>query len=110
MPTSHTSGPWHVSPPTAYGWDIRSADGKWVALVNNDHDNPDGFPTNEEGKANAYRMAASPDLLEACKFALGHLEVESEMNHQRGIGPSFRAEIETLRSAIAKAEGSPNAR
>jgi len=106
MSTSHTPGPWHVLHPTAYGWDIRSADGKWVALVNNDHDNPDGFPTNEEGKANAYLMAASLDLLKECKKAIAAYDLAASGIHTKWKGE----DVDAMRSAIAKAEGSPNAR
>jgi hypothetical protein len=52
-------------------------------------------------KADAHLIAASPDLLAACKGALALLEVNHEGWCIRADGPEFVA----LRKAIAKAEG-----
>lgn len=55
----------------------------------------------EEDESNVRLYAASPDLLEACKFALEWLQEVKDRNnlHCKGWG------MMTLENAIAKAEG-----
>lgn len=67
------------------------------------------YDRNAEQEANARLIAAAPELLAACKAAavLGELGIASTIKvalrvHERG---SFDRLMDTLRGAIAKAEG-----
>lgn len=55
----------------------------------------------EQTAANARLIAAAPDLLEACKDALGAMVAEYGSNPP----PFVSATFDNLRAAIAKAEG-----
>ena len=83
MQTHHTPGPWKAT--TAYGCKIKAADGTVIATV------PTRCPLTWEDPANAYLIAAAPDLLEACQMALDIL----------GMHP----DAQILRNAIAEATG-----
>ena len=59
---------------------------------------PESIDRFEETRDNARLIAAAPDLLEACKMALGTLEAEP-------VEIRKPMNISILRAAIAKAEG-----
>ena len=69
----------------AFGCRIQAADGTVIARV------PTRCPLTWEDHANAYLIAAAPDLLEACQMALDNL----------GTHP----DVQILHNAIAEATG-----
>lgn len=84
----HTPGPWKAI--QAYGYKVRAADGKIVASL------PTHCPLTWENPANAYLVAAAPDLLAACQMALDELNSHPDNhNHLK----------RRLRDAIAEATG-----
>ena len=101
--TQHTPGPWKVREwaevrPTKkqYGLciytDKPDLESKMLALVKE----KDG----EDSEANARLIAAAPELLSGCMAALAYLaDPPSEYRENRS------AAVETIRAAIAKAEG-----
>lgn len=86
--TKHTPGPWIVR----YQKEIHPSDTKQsqIAIDSLDNDFCDGVPK-EEWRANANLIAAAPELLEACEYALKHAPNVSVVNK--------------LSKAIDKAEG-----
>lgn len=94
--SKHTPGEWRVEPECSYGYDIRSEGEKWVCSANNDHGNPERFPTNEESLSNAHLIAAAPDLLEALEFVVEKVRTADLM--------VVGADI-VINDAIAKARG-----
>ena len=87
----HTKGPWKC-----IGWggqmEIRTEDNTEIQLALIGHRSAGAIPTGQT-RANAHLIAASPQLLEACK-AIKHAMMEAQ-----GFAPDF------LSAAIAKAEG-----
>ena len=71
MEMYHTPGPWKAI--QAYGYKIRAADGKIVASL------PTHCPLTWESPANAYLIAAAPDLFAACRLALDVLKAHSNI-------------------------------
>ncbi len=100
--TKHTPGEWkaHVEVDPKTG-------GVWVGPPN-DHENvicdivgrKGAAAWTEEDHANAYLIAAAPDLLAACKAWLKHYD-EFVRDKQIGDEPG----IAEMRAAVAKAEG-----
>ena len=93
---AHTPGRWYAERLPNTLCVIRSdADTHDVAIVQQLDDY-------ERERANKYLLAAAPDLLEACKYALGAFAtldiVEGNPDRKRPIK-------DTLRAAIAKATG-----
>ena len=94
-----TKGPWAYDFRTPHGSaegqfeviDPASDNGDTLAVVDPDCTRHD---LEESAEANARLMAASPDLLDACKAMLLHREC-----------PVNSPEAEAMRGAIAKAEG-----
>lgn len=82
----HTPGPWDVEHDTeiiaAEGQRIAEADTRSINFVNG------------EATANAHLIAAAPDLLRACEWALSMMD-----------GGRLEEDIMHLRAAIAKARG-----
>lgn len=101
---NHTPGPWHVSPDAAeesYFQDVNILRHSGLAIAVAVH-NGDIDPS--EVKANAYLIAAAPNLLEALKMAaheLGKASGESTILEVLKVGPLARK----IDRAIAKAEG-----
>ena len=96
--SKHTPGPWSVhrwSWPTEVTGPIHqviSSDNFLTAFVPAwDDPRPGEVEASEEAKANARLIAAAPELLEACKVALGII--------------GFGAEHDQISDAIAKATG-----
>lgn len=89
---AHTPGPWewtHDAEPYSSQWTLSPG----VLMV----DGQDGTPGGDEiDRANARLIAAAPELLDACDFALSILEALGN-----GSGDAANA----CRAAIAKAEG-----
>ena len=95
--TKHTPGPWEV----VGGTIIQTADErrKWVAEVPAASSIHETFITD---RANARLIAAAPELLEACEFALEELNDMTSMQFAHGADKEARQRLE---NAIAKAKG-----
>ena len=96
---THTPGPWKVCNfDKSVSCTIDSVNGVVVA----EPSGPEGSwgSVKEEHEANAHLIAAAPELLEACKTALGSMQ-------RYGIKQGSREEKEVfvIEQAIAKAEG-----
>lgn len=95
----HTPGPWRVSNGHTY-----LVHGKADPKT----DKPYGFvcsvgwTSTTDGKANAYLIAAAPDLLEALKWAIHHCENVCSLADRND--PDKR-KFEIAKKAIAMAEG-----
>ena len=87
MEWKNTPGPWKVV--QAFGYQIRAADGCIVAKVKTQ------CPLTSENPANAYLIAAAPELLAACRVALQVLKDQP-------------ASIEPVRQALQDAIGRAN--
>ena len=93
MNQSHTPGPWRqdtMSGTTVWGGD--KTHGNAVAVCQ-------GFER-EENRANAALIAAAPELLEALREALGHIEDSAEV-----AGQSEPFSVKDYYALIAKATG-----
>ena len=97
---SHTPGPWKVDSTGC----IVSGEDHHVVCFGHDYDDYGRIQASQdldeksavaEIEANAHLIAAAPDLLEACKAALGAVSDFKEL----------RATQKMLRAAIAKAAG-----
>ncbi len=88
MDAHHTPGPWKAT--LAYGYRIEAAEGLIVATL------PTHCPLTRENPANAYLIAAAPDLLQACREVAALVEDALDIPDE-----SKRM----LREAIAKATG-----
>ena len=88
MQTYHTPGPWKTV--MAYGYKIKAADGIIVAAL------PTHCPLTWESPANAYLVAAAPDLLAACSLVLDELDSQLELDDHTK---------QMLSNAITKATG-----
>lgn len=105
--SKHTKGPWSVKPDLReddepYGWDITADDSPVVGCEGIEA----WFPN---AKANAYLIAAAPDLLESAeRIDKLSLVISSSV---RRCDPEFNdrvcAAVLDLRAAIAKARGEP---
>lgn len=105
--TKHTPGPWKVHK-TKRGFAILhplvNMDGEYKGQLGGYHVvvqerqlSPEGIETKlEEG--NAHLIAAAPDLLEACKFAVDYLEKN----------PTRHTITDKLKQVLSKAEPSIN--
>ena len=97
MTVHHTPGPWYIHTPGP--WYIHRqalADIYADSLIASVYGSLDSL---EQGEANARLIAAAPELLEACKAAIAHLDtifVYYDAND---------AIAAQLQSAITKAEG-----
>lgn len=90
MKTQHTPGPWIIESGVGF-----------YSIICRDGGKYDGATIAHEvcnGEANAQLIAAAPDLLEACKYAVRELGPESE-------GVCCWQAFDALQAAIAKAEG-----
>lgn len=91
MTTKHTPGPWTIEIPSN-GCDRYIIHGKSFEEIC-----ATCLDTEHEMQANARLIAAAPELLEACRLALGAFEanrIDMQQNAER-----------KLNAAIAKAEG-----
>lgn len=102
---THTPGPWRISEvdPLA-GWSGNpcisitvdaNGDGEWSSTVVKEME--------AKHRANAYLIAAAPQLLEA----LESLEdaICSDPDHEEGLPLHYRGKVEAARMVIAKARG-----
>jgi hypothetical protein len=109
--SKHTPGPWRTEFDSYGGYDCMTAgqhirsDTKLICTV--DYGNYGNIRFDEspnlEADANACLIAAAPELLEACKYAVGrncgcHSSTDKDWHGQH-------CEIPRLRAAIIKAEG-----
>lgn len=106
MTTQHTPGPWHWDGSYARRDNSRiikvvngPASGNWVAAaLDFNRDDRD-----DEVNANAHLIAAAPDLLASCQFALDWV---NRIGEHAPIQFGGEAEVAAqLRASIAKAEG-----
>jgi len=98
MSTKHTPGPWAVG--RAFMWHQREFltihhDGKVKPPVAHVIDRAAGVGLDDEDRANAYLIAAAPELLEACRKA------EEWLSGWASADPY----IDVIRAAIARATG-----
>jgi len=120
MKTKHTPGPWDLLPLAACQA-IQAGPRNRICVLYN-HVEHDGIPcgsiesqskAQDEIDANAWLIAAAPDLLKACRAALGVMEQHGHTHdnptadtpidmHDTGLSSSLS---DVLRAAIAKAEG-----
>lgn len=108
--SAHTPGPWAVcdEPPNEYwykGLTIGVADPGDARRVCDVHDWGLAFG-DEMTKANAHLIAAAPDLLAACEFALAHCEdfVRDQLEGTSMLNAAME-KLNPIRAAIAKAKG-----
>jgi hypothetical protein len=92
---AHTPGPWY-----AEGSDIGSAENVTVGVAIAGR-NDDGYISHAEVQANAYLMAAAPEMLEALTAAYAAITYMMS-NDDCGGAPNA---LEQVVAAIAKAEG-----
>lgn len=106
----HTPGPWFRDKESGFDCDVRAANGRKIASVNvqcmpRTKQQFDGRKA--ENNANAYLIAAAPELLEASMKVLQWFEAEDDHSkadfYQRM--QMCRDAEELIRSAIAKATG-----
>ena len=109
----HTAGPWEVESVNSdalhdvcLGYVIPNA-GHPILIASTYDDEPEdegrpGHISAAEAEANARLIASAPDLLAACKTAL---ECYEEFHRCHMLSDSAVADMETIRAAIAKAEG-----
>lgn len=103
---SPTPGPWQFyadTPSTDPNWHIVTNESRMRVIANVHIE-----PGNQMDLANAYLIAAAPDLLSACVRCLSLLEVEKEAREQacddEYVSPVARA-VDAARGAISKAKG-----
>ena len=105
----HTQGPWEVHYHSHINKELWLSilKGAWD-ITHNGASNPAVVACSkysamgeEENLANAYLIAAAPDLLEACKFAFENLKPQGNIKKDF----SGHNAIATLSRAITKAEG-----
>ena len=100
---SHTPGPWWLSD---YDWYVRATCNQgvnWrVAEV------MEVLPEDEQAEANAYLIAAAPDMLAALEEILPEIECRCQSAFtDRGLheSNSLCHHVKTIKAAIAKAKG-----
>jgi hypothetical protein len=101
----HTPGPWILKadlplPENGNEWKWINHKGTCVTFI---VANPNRCTPMDEQRANAHLIAASPDLLEACK-ALANVISEWDGEWQRQCGSDFVDAYGMLIAAIAKAD------
>ena len=91
--SKHTPGPWRINGNNMLRWIVADSE----VFTHSDDVNRSAYGGNmvceSVYEANTHLIAAAPDLLEACKVALGII--------------GFGAEHDQISAAIAKAEGTP---
>jgi hypothetical protein len=92
MITSHTSGPWVAEKEKNHRHVVCSI-GEFFICTNE---------TPQDIEADARLIAAAPELLEACKKAIGAYDAA----YASGRSNWTKKDVDEMRSAIAKAEGS----
>lgn len=98
--SKHTKGPWQVAKDGSIG-SIETVNGN-KPIGHSFQTQPTRRPEDHEERiANAYVMAAGPDLLEALKEAYQHINGGSGIKQ----GMEWKAMYDKIGAAIAKAEG-----
>lgn len=105
--TKHTPGRWHVTQRPDLGQILICCDGSErmsmemggttvapISVI---------YGETAENEANARLIAAAPELLRACQLAIGQLEGSKPRSGFHAA--SLKADIEIVKSAIAKAKG-----
>jgi hypothetical protein len=92
MKAQHTPGPWEIEPHDLADKDFRVG----PAII--DYDDVD----HQQADANAFLIAAAPDLLDALK------EITNAMSYIAGNDRSIHEMMRASRAAIAKATGQRN--
>lgn len=99
--SKHTPGPWELGPVTRSGYRYLNSEAwdEFARVVTRMEYDPCESPS---GLANAYLIAAAPELLEACKRAMRYAE-----NVGKAEGCTFDddGDLPFIKAAIAKAEG-----
>lgn len=104
MKTTHTPGPWVVRTPDHFVDGLahmivseHPQEGYWHIAEMGTHNG------REVPAANARLIASAPELLDALRFALLHIEHRDGLKHRKDLFTDD--ERDYLRAAIAKAEG-----
>lgn len=95
----HTPGPWKAL--WSSGISIHGPDDRSVASIASSIKRPEG-----EKAANAYLIAAAPDMLEALEGITGFVERLAGDEPAEAANPELWRKLERARAAIAKAKGS----
>jgi hypothetical protein len=102
----YTPGPWRILP--EYHTAINSGK-KHIAMVNFfKSSDKETCVDEEEHKANAQLIHASPDLLEACKETVNTIEMIAIGYLNGDIKDIVMGEVQRLHAVITKAEGGDN--
>ena len=103
MSAKHTPGPWTHE---GFGvWSHVNGENRRVACSEFDRgDGPYKVKTEAEAVANAALISAAPDLLEACKALMRHMEPPALPGDARTL-TGYALDYRAAKSAIAKAEG-----
>lgn len=93
--SNHTHGPWKVKFEEGRDWQIVGNDGYHVTCI--PYDEEYGRPHDDH--ANAFLIAAAPEMLEALRIVVGNLKAHGNAT------PLLFGALVKAESAIAKAEG-----
>lgn len=91
----HTPGPWH--------WEFSSSMGRWVLRNDEGEFVFQGGPPDQDFHPDESLLAAAPDLLAAAKIV--KRLADSVIGGFPGVIHLSAGEVQTIRAAIAKAEG-----
>lgn len=103
---SYTPGPWEISTRATFGWDVKvKNDHRWICGV--------FFEDDDDKKADALLIAASPELLEALELAQDYVvDALARFDEAYERHPSVERErnnivrdLNAVHAAIAKARG-----
>ena len=104
--SEHTPGPWDVFGKKSRFPGIESRIGSLVVYGTSEDDMGVRGDTQEEALANAYLMAAAPDLLKQAKREVEWLQhVRPQIQAPEAVVLGFDQAIKYLSAAISKAEG-----
>lgn len=89
----HTLGPWSVDGSATTDFDVVCADGR-IAMVNGEDWSAD------MAEANAYLIAAAPDLLAALQWALSQIDDDLDPDHQAAMRAAHKTVARALQGAF----------
>jgi hypothetical protein len=109
--TKHTPGPWHVNSVDGSQWAVigpattHQGCGAYICDMVNGSLEINAYIGHLEADANARLVAAAPELLAQLQTALRYIEHIGANCTERGQGHPQQALVDSIRNAIAKAEG-----
>lgn len=99
--SKHTKGPWTADIVDDMLWEINSSGADWASIAEVTANILGALRVStEDAEANAWLIAAAPELLEACKAILA-----SAPNQVMRDTHPYAIALKAVRAAIAKAEG-----